>query len=37
MMVEQQRCGIEFFDRLGKSGSEIQQLIHQAYGDDLMR
>jgi hypothetical protein len=31
-MAEQQRCAIEFCIRLGKNGSEILQLIHQAYG-----
>jgi hypothetical protein len=35
--VEHQRCVIEFCVRLGKSGSEILQLIHQAYGNDAMR
>jgi hypothetical protein len=35
-MAEQQRCAIEFCVRLGKSGSETLQLIHQAYGDDAM-
>jgi hypothetical protein len=36
-MAERQRCGIEFCVRLGKSGSEILQLIYQAHGDDAMR
>jgi hypothetical protein len=36
-MAEKQRCTIEFCVRLGKSGSETLQLIHQAYGDDAMR
>jgi hypothetical protein len=36
-MAEQQRCAIEFCVRLGKSGSEILQLIHQVYGVDAMR
>jgi hypothetical protein len=36
-MAEQQRCSSEFCVRLGKSGSEILQLIHQAYGDDALR
>jgi hypothetical protein len=36
-MAEQQRCAIEFCVRLGKSGSETLQLIHQACGDDAMR
>jgi hypothetical protein len=36
-MVERQRCVIEFCVRLGKSGSETLQLIHEAYGDDAMR
>jgi len=36
-MAERQRCAIEFCVRLGKSGSETLQLIHQAYGDDAMR
>jgi hypothetical protein len=36
-MAEQQRCAIEFCVRLGKSGSETLQLIHQAYKDDAMR
>jgi hypothetical protein len=35
-MAGQQRCAIEFCVRLGKSGSETLQLIHQAYGDDAM-
>jgi hypothetical protein len=35
--VERRRCAIEFCARLGKSGSETLQLIHQAYGDDAMR
>jgi hypothetical protein len=35
-MAEQQRCTIEFCVRLGKSGSETLQLIHQAYVDDAM-
>jgi hypothetical protein len=33
-MAEQQRCAVEFCVRLGKSGSETLQLIHEAYGDD---
>jgi hypothetical protein len=37
MMAEQQRCAIEFCVRLGKSGSETLQLIHQFYGDDAIR
>jgi hypothetical protein len=36
-MAEQQRCAIELWVRLGKSGSETLQFIHQAYGDDAMR
>jgi hypothetical protein len=36
-MAEQQRCGIEFCVRFGKSGSETLQLIHQAYADDATR
>jgi hypothetical protein len=36
-LVERQRRQIEFFVRLGKSGSETLQLTHQAYGDDAMR
>jgi hypothetical protein len=36
-LVKRQRCTIEFCVRLGKSGSETLQLIHQAYGDDAMR
>jgi len=36
-LVERQRCAIEFCVRLGKSGSQTIQLIHQAYGDDAMR
>jgi hypothetical protein len=36
-MAEQQLCAIEFFVRLGKSGSKTVQLILQAYGDDAMR
>jgi hypothetical protein len=36
-LVERQRCAIELCVRLGKSGSEKLQLIHQAYGDDAMR
>jgi hypothetical protein len=32
--VERQRCAIESCIRLGKSGSETIQLIHQVYGDD---
>jgi hypothetical protein len=36
-LVQRQRCAIEFPLRLGKSGSETLQLIHQAYGDDAMR
>jgi hypothetical protein len=35
--VECQQCVIEFCVQLEKSGSEILQLIHQAYGDDAMR
>jgi hypothetical protein len=35
-LVERQRCTIEFCVRLGKSGSETLQHIHQAYGDDAM-
>jgi hypothetical protein len=35
-MAEQQRCAIKFCARLGKTGSETLQLIHQAYGDDAM-
>jgi hypothetical protein len=35
-LVERQRCASEFYVRLGKSGSETPQLIHQAYGDDAM-
>jgi hypothetical protein len=34
---ERQRCAIEFCVRLGKSVSKTLQLIHQAYGDDVMR
>jgi hypothetical protein len=34
--VERQRCAIEFYVRLGKSGSETLQLIHQGYGDGAM-
>jgi hypothetical protein len=34
-MAEQQCFAIEFCVRLGKSGSEHLQLIHQAYGDEL--
>jgi hypothetical protein len=33
--VERQRFATEFCVRLGKSGSETLQLIHQAYGDEL--
>jgi hypothetical protein len=36
-IAEQQLCAVEFCVRLGKSGSETLQLIHQAYGDDAMR
>jgi transposase len=36
-MAEQQRYATEFCVRLGKSGSETLQLIHQAYGGDAMR
>jgi hypothetical protein len=36
-LVERQRCAIDFCVRLGKSGSETPQLIHQAYRDDAMR
>jgi hypothetical protein len=36
-MTEQQRCAIEFCVRLGKSGPETLQLIHQTHGDDAMR
>jgi hypothetical protein len=36
-MAEQQHCVTEFCVQLGKSGSETQQLICQAYGDDAMR
>jgi hypothetical protein len=36
-LVERQRCAIEFYVRLGKSGSETLKFIHQAYGDDAMR
>jgi hypothetical protein len=36
-LVERQQCAIEFCVRLGKSGTETLQLIHQAYGDDAMR
>jgi hypothetical protein len=36
-MAEQQRCAIEFCVRLGKSGSETLQIMHQAYGDDAVR
>jgi hypothetical protein len=36
-MAEQQRCAIEFCVRLEKSGSQILQLIHQAYKDNDMR
>jgi hypothetical protein len=36
-MAEQQLFATEFCVRLGKSGSEILQIIHQAYGDDAMR
>jgi histone-lysine N-methyltransferase SETMAR len=36
-LVERQRCAIEFCVRLGKSGSETLQLVHQAYGDNAMR
>jgi len=36
-LLESQRCAIEFCVRLGKSGLETLQLIHQAYGDDAMR
>jgi hypothetical protein len=35
-LVERQRCAFEFCVRLGKSGSEALQLIHQTYGDDAM-
>jgi hypothetical protein len=35
-LAERQRCAIEFCVRLGKSGSETLQLIHQAYGDDAI-
>jgi hypothetical protein len=34
--MERQRCAIEFYVRLGKSGSETLQLIHQAYGDNAI-
>jgi hypothetical protein len=33
--VEHQRCAFEFCVRLGKSGSETLQLIHQAYGAQI--
>jgi hypothetical protein len=36
-LVDRQRCRIEFCVRLGESGSETLQLIHQACGDDAMR
>jgi hypothetical protein len=36
-LVEHQFCATEFSVRLGESGSETIQLIHQAYGDDAMR
>jgi hypothetical protein len=36
-LLERQRCAIAFCVRLGKSGSETPQLIHQAYGNDEMR
>jgi hypothetical protein len=35
--VERQRCANEFCVRIGKSGSETLQLIHQACGDDALR
>jgi membrane protein involved in colicin uptake len=35
--AKRQHCAIEFCVRLGKSGSETLQLIHQVYGDDVMR
>jgi hypothetical protein len=36
-IVERQRCAIELCVRLGKSGLETLQLIHQAYADDAVR
>jgi hypothetical protein len=36
-LVERQRCAIEFCVRLGESGTETLQLVHQVYGDDAMR
>jgi hypothetical protein len=36
-MAEQQHCMIEFCVQLGKSESETLQLIHEAYGDNIMR
>jgi hypothetical protein len=36
-MAKQQRCAIKFCIRVGKSGSETLQLIHQAYGDNAVR
>jgi hypothetical protein len=36
-MLARYRCAIEFCVRIGKSGSETLQLIHEAYGDDAMR
>jgi hypothetical protein len=35
-MAEQQRCAIEFWVWLGKTVSDILQLIREAYGDDAM-
>jgi hypothetical protein len=36
-MAEQQYCAIEFCVRLGESGSETLQFIHQAYEYDTVR
>jgi hypothetical protein len=36
-LVEHQRCAFEFCVGLGKSGSETQQLIHQAMKLDELR